>query len=213
MDLYEQIHAQLEEGEEEEVVTLVQACLDEGRPCQEVLQKGLVDGMEIIGAKFRSGELFFPEVLLSATCMHAGLELVRPLLEESGELESHKLLIGTVADDVHDIGKNLVSMNFRAAGFEVVDIGVEVPSETFLEAIKEHEPDIVGISALLTTTMSHMRDTVQAIDDSGLRESTGLKIMVGGAPVTREFAEEIGADSYADDAIEGDSVARELVSA
>jgi len=213
MELYSEIAKMMQEGEEEKVVELVQKCLDQGKPPQEIIQKGLIAAMDEIGGKFKNGDMFFPEVMLSATCMHAGMSLLKPHLKPSEMGARAKILIGTVADDVHDVGKNLVAMNLSAAGFEVIDLGTEVPAEKFVAAVKEHNPDILGISALLTTTMPHMRETIAAIDAQRLRKDGKLKIGVGGAPVDQEFADDIGADFYGNDAMEAVTIVRDIIRA
>lgn len=211
MGLYEEIIQMMQEGEEEEVVALVKKCLSEGRDVQEIINKGLIAAMDIIGKKFRKGEMFFPEVMLSATCMHAGMKILKPYFKSSDKKRTAKVVIGTVAEDVHDIGKNLVAMNLSAAGFEVIDLGTGVSSEKFVQAAKEHNPNILGMSALLTTTMPHMKETIMAIDSEGLRKTKKLKIIVGGAPVDQEFADEIGADFYGNDAMEAVTIAKSIV--
>lgn len=212
MELYDKIIQMMQEGEEEEVVALVKECLSEGRDVQEIINKGLIAAMDIIGKKFRKGEMFFPEVMLSATCMHAGMKILRPYFNASNKKQSAKFIIGTVAEDVHDIGKNLVAMNLGAAGFEVIDLGTDVSPEKFVQAVKKHNPKILGMSALLTTTMPHMKETIMAIDSAGLRKKNKkLKIMVGGAPVDQEFADEIGADFYGNDAMEAVTIAKSIV--
>jgi 5-methyltetrahydrofolate--homocysteine methyltransferase len=211
MELYEKIIQMMQEGEEEEVVSLVDQCLSEGRDVQEIINKGLIAAMDIIGKKFRKGEMFFPEVMLSATCMHAGMKRLKPYFKASDKKGAAKFIIGTVAEDVHDIGKNLVAMNLSTAGFEVIDLGTGVSPEKFVEAVKEHNPKILGMSALLTTTMPHMKETIRAIDSAGLRRNKKLKIMIGGAPVDQEFADEIGADFYGNDAMEAVTIAKSIV--
>ncbi|MEA3435792.1 MAG: corrinoid protein [Thermodesulfobacteriota bacterium] len=211
MDYYKEIHKQLEEGEEDEVVKLVKECLNQKKDPQEIIQKGLIFSMEAIGVKFRNGDMFFPEVLLSATCFQAGMDVLKPYLAKEDIKDKGIFLIGTVADDIHDIGKNLVALNLKAAGYNVIDIGVEVSPEGFVEAIKKHKPNIVGMSALLTTTMVHMKEIIEAIDAQGLRKANKLKIVIGGAPVEREFADEIGADYYGSDAMEAITIAGEIM--
>ncbi len=185
-------------GEVEKVTELTRRALDEGIPPEEILQKGLIAGMEKVGKDFRDGILFVPEVLVAAYAMKAGMEILRPLLAETGASGLGTFVIGTVRGDLHDIGKNMVAMMLEGAGFRVVDLGVDTPPERFVEAVREHNPQIVGMSALLTTTMVEMKRVIEALREAGLRDR--VKIMVGGAPVTQEYADEIGADGYAPNA-------------
>ncbi len=182
-------------GKIDEVKRLVQEAVDSGAGPQETMEKGLLAGMEVVGQRFKSGEMFIPEVLRSAKSMHAGMEILRPLLSESESKGAGTVVIGTVEGDLHDIGKNLVGMMFEGAGYKVVNLGIDLAPQVFVDAVKEHNPDILGMSALLTTTMPKMGETINALKEAGLRDN--VKIMVGGAPVTTEFAEEIGADAYA----------------
>jgi 5-methyltetrahydrofolate--homocysteine methyltransferase len=196
----------LYDGKVDEVATLTKQALDEGHTAQEVLNQGLLMGMDKVGKDFKADLLFLPEVLRSAKAMHAGMDVVKPLLSESESATLGTFVIGTVKGDLHDIGKNLVGMMLTGAGIEVVDLGIDAPADKFAEATKEHQPQIVGMSALLTTTMDEMETTIQALEDGGLRDK--VKIMVGGAPVTLEFAEKIGADGYAHDAVSAVDLAR-----
>lgn len=189
----------------------VQEALDAGVSADDILHNGLIAGMDIIGAKMESGEMFIPEVLMAGQAMAMSVELLKPLLAEGGNSSAGKIIIGTVKGDLHDIGKNLVVMMFESAGFEVIDLGVDVEPEIFVEAIRDNKPDILGLSALLTTTMPWMRKSVEAVEKAGLRDS--LKIIVGGAPVNQEFADEIGADAYAADAGAASKVAKGLLAA
>jgi 5-methyltetrahydrofolate--homocysteine methyltransferase len=175
----------------------------------DILGQGLIPGMDDVGRDFKSGELFVPEVLLAARAMHAGMNVLRPLLVESGVPSAGRCLIGTVQGDLHDIGKNLVKMMWEGAGFEVIDLGTNVSSAQFVAAVEELRPSILGMSALLTTTMYAMRHTVDALVDSGVREK--VKILIGGAPVTQGFAKEIGADGYSPDAATAVDIARDMV--
>lgn len=193
-----EIGKRLYAGDDAAVAQLTQSALDEGLPPRAVLQDGLLNGMERVGIDFRDGVLFMPEVLLCAQAMHAGMDVLKPLLSEADIPSAGKVVLGTVAGDLHDIGKNLVGMMLEGGGFEIVDLGIDVPPEYFIEAIREQEPDVVGLSALLTTTMESMQSTIAAIEQAGLRGK--VKIIVGGAPVTQAFADEIGADGYAPDA-------------
>ena len=178
------------------VVPLVQAELDGGTPVQEILQNGLIAAMDEVGARFSKGEMFVPEMLMAAQVMKAGLELLKPLLTEGEAASEGTVIIGTVKGDLHDIGKNLVAMMLEGAGFEVIDLGVDVDSQAFVNAAKEHAAQVVGLSALLTTTMPAMQETVESLKESGMP----VRVMVGGAPVTQEFADKIGAHGYGSDA-------------
>ena len=177
---------------------LISEALDRGEKPEEILKQGLVKAMDQVGLKFKSEEIYIPEVILAARAMHAGLDVLKPTLRETGSSKGVKVVLGTVKHDIHDIGKNLVGMMLEGGGFEVVDIGTDASPEQFLQAVKEHEAKIVAISALLTTTMVQMKATVEAVKAAGL--SKHVKIIVGGAPVTEEFARQIGADGYASEA-------------
>ena len=207
-DILSEIASKLYDGLDKEVAALVQAALDHGMAPSELLQGGLIAGMDEVGRDFKAGELFVPEVLIAARAMHAGMDVLRPLLAESDTQSAGKYVIGTVKGDLHDIGKNLVRMMLEGAGFETVDLGTDVEPQDFVAAVREHQPVLLGMSALLTTTMVQMRATVDALIEAGLRDS--IKIMVGGAPVTAAFAEEIGADAFAPDAASAVDVARQL---
>jgi 5-methyltetrahydrofolate--homocysteine methyltransferase len=211
MDLYKMIAGKMEEGDEEEVVSLVTQCLDDNLDPGEIIEKGLIAAMDVIGVKFRNKEMFFPEVMLSATCMHAGMRVLQPYLDASNMAHAGKVIIGTVKEDVHDIGKNLVLMNLNAAGFDVVDLGTDVSAKGFVEAVQKYDPDILGLSALLTTTMPYMGKTIKLIDQAGLRKHRKLKIIVGGAPVDQEFADEIGSDYYGNDAMEAVTICKNII--
>jgi corrinoid protein of di/trimethylamine methyltransferase len=207
-DTLQKIASNLYDGEDEEVAALVQQALDQGMDAHEILHGGLIAGMDQVGKDFKADVLYMPEVLIAARAMHAGMDILRPLLAESDAAGAGKYLIGTVEGDLHDIGKNLVKMMLEGGGFETVDLGKDVSPETFVAAIREHQPNILGLSALLTTTMPAMQTTIEALEEAGLRDS--VKIMIGGAPVTAAFAEEIGADAYAPDAATAVDVARDL---
>jgi 5-methyltetrahydrofolate--homocysteine methyltransferase len=198
------------EGSLEDMEELTRDALDEGLSAKEILDKGLMPGMDYVGVEFRAGNMFVPEVLRSARAMQVAMDILKPLLAESGEKMVGKVLLGTVKGDLHDIGKNLVGMMCEGAGFEVVDLGKDVSPEGFVEAVKTHEPDILGMSALLTTTMRAMENTVKALEEAGVRDQ--LKVMIGGAPVTQSFAEQIGADAYASNAASAAETAKRLVS-
>jgi len=207
-DVLQEIASNLYNGEEEKVAELVQRALDQGMEPQEILNDGLIAGMDVVGRDFKAGDLFVPEVLIAARAMQAGMDVLRPLLAQGNVPTVGKYVIGTVEGDLHDIGKNLVKMMLEGAGFETIDLGVDVKPGAFVEAVREHHPRIVGMSALLTTTMVNMKVTIEALEEAGLRDS--VKIMVGGAPVTAAFAEEIGADAYAPDAPTAVEIARSL---
>jgi 5-methyltetrahydrofolate--homocysteine methyltransferase len=206
--LLEKIAAGIIEGKLNEVPDLVQNALDEGLEPTKILENGLVVGMNEVGQRFKAGSMFVPEVLRSARTMHAGQELLRPLLAEGGANLGGKVVLGTVKGDLHDIGKNLVGMMCEGAGFEVIDLGFNLEPEKFIEAIKTHQPSIVGMSALLTTTMRAMGHTIKAMEEAGLRDK--VKVMVGGAPVDADFAERIGADGYGHNAASGAEMAKKL---
>ncbi len=208
LGILEAIASKLYEGDAETVSELVQKALDQGLKPNEVLQGGLIAGMDEVGRDFKAGDLFVPEVLVAARAMHADMNVLRPWLAESDVPTIGKYVIGTVKGDLHDIGKNLVKMMLEGAGFETVDLGTDVAPEAFVQAVREHKPRIVGMSALLTTTMVNMKTTIDALQEAGLRDS--VKIMVGGAPVTAAFAQQIGADAYAPDAATAVDVARKL---
>ena len=193
-----EIASAVENGKIKIIVELVGDALSSGENPNAILD-GMIDSMSIIGAKFQANELFVPELMVAAKTMKKGVELLRPLLTAGSVGKHGKYVIGTVAGDMHDIGKNLVALMVESAGFDVIDLGVDVPPEKFVEAVKAN-PDcrVVGASALLTTTMASLRNTVKALDDAGCRQN--VKVMIGGAPVTQEFADEIGADAYAPDA-------------
>lgn len=210
MGVLDEISINLQQGKAKAVKELVQKAIDEGIDAQTILENGLLAGMSIIGEKFKNNEVYVPEVLIAARAMNTGSELLKPLLVSSGVKAKGKVVLGTVKGDLHDIGKNLVRMMFEGSGLTVHDLGVDVSAERFVEAIKEYKPQIVGMSALLTTTMGEMKATIEAIKAAGLRDQ--VKIMVGGAPVTAKFAQEVGADVYAKDAAEAAFEAKKLVS-
>ena len=207
-DTLQTIAQNLYDGEDVQVARLVQQALDDGLAPGEILKGGLIAGMDEVGRDFKAGDLFVPEVLVAARAMHAGMDFLRPLLAEGEAHGTGKYVIGTVKGDLHDIGKNLVRMMLEGAGFEMIDLGTDVEPQAFVDAVREHQPGLVGMSALLTTTMVQMGTTVVALQESGLRDL--VKIMVGGAPVTSAFADEIGADAYAPDAASAVDVARSL---
>ena len=198
------------EGDAPRVKRLTEQALEEGIPPIDVVNSGLVKGMDVVGEKFRVMEISVPEVLISARAMHTGLEILKPLLSEHNVEPCGTFMIGTVKGDIHDIGKNLVCMLMEGAGFKVIDLGVDIPPQTFVEEVREKTPDIVGMSALLTVTMQEMAEIIKAIKKAGLRDT--VKIMVGGAPVTQEFSDTIGADAYGEDARDAVEKAKALLS-
>ncbi|HHZ12511.1 MAG TPA: cobalamin-binding protein [Clostridiales bacterium] len=198
MSLLEEISKYLQQGRAKNVKELVQQALDEGIAPTDILNEGLLDGMGIIGEKFKNNEVYVPEVLIAARAMYAGMEIIRPILTETGVESIGKVVIGTVKGDLHDIGKNLVKMMMEGRGLEVIDLGIDVSPERFIEAAKEHDAQIIACSALLTTTMTEMKNVVEAAREAGIRDQ--VTIMVGGAPVTDSFCKSIGADIYTADA-------------
>ena len=207
-ELVLQMHDDLYDGLKEEIEEGVNILIARGWAPYDVLTKALVAGMTIVGADFRDGILFVPEVLLAANAMKAGMHILKPLLAETGAPRMGKMVIGTVKGDIHDIGKNLVAMMFKGANFGVVDVGTNVAPEKFIAAVKESNASLVALSALLTTTMPAMKSTVEAIRAAGLKD---VKIMIGGAPVTQDYANEIGADGYSADAASAVDLALRLV--
>ena len=197
MELHE-ISVQLQAGKAKIVKGLVQQAIDEGVPAQEILEKGLLDGMNVIGEKFKNNEVFVPEVLIAARAMNQGVALLKPLLAEAGVKASGKVCIGTVQGDLHDIGKNLVKLMLEGKGLEVIDLGTDVAPETFVQTAIDQNCQIICCSALLTTTMGVMADVVKAAESAGIRDK--VKIMIGGAPVNQAFCDQIGADVYTSDA-------------
>ena len=196
-------------GKIDEVVNLTKEALDGGAAPADILDQGLLAGMDVVGKRFKAEEMFIPEVLRCAKCMHGAMDILRPLLAETGAEPIGTLIIGTVKGDLHDIGKNLVGMMFEGAGFNVVDLGIDKEPQVFVDAIKEHKAKLIGMSALLTTTMPKMGETINAIKEAGLRDQ--VKILVGGAPITAAFAEEIGADGYASNAASAVEKGKELI--
>lgn len=208
IELFEKISASLQRGKAAEVTAYTTQAVEEGHSSQEILD-AMLTGMSIIGVKFKNNEVFVPEVLIAARAMNSGMEVIKPLLIHQGVESAGKVVLGTVKGDLHDIGKNLVRMMMVGNGLEVIDLGVNIPPEKFVAAIQENKPDILGMSALLTTTMGNMKEVIQAITEAGLRDQ--VKIMVGGAPVTADFAASIGADKYSPDAATAATDARDLI--
>ncbi len=208
-ELVEQVHDDLYNGLKDEVEEATRIFLQRGWAAEKVLNDALVEGMRIVGIDFRDGILFVPEVLLAANAMKGGMEILRPLLAETGVEPIGKVVIGTVKGDIHDIGKNLVSMMLEGAGFEVVDLGINNPVEKYLEALEKHKPDILGMSALLTTTMPYMKVVIDTLKERGIRED--YIVLVGGAPLNEEFGKEVGADAYCRDAAIAVETAKTLI--
>ena len=206
-ELVEQMHDDLYDGLRDEIMEGTNLLLGRGWAATKVLDEALVEGMRIVGIDFRDGILFVPEVLMSANAMKGGMEILRPLLAETGAKPIGKMVIGTVKGDIHDIGKNLVAMMMEGAGFEVVNLGIDNPVENYLDALEEHKPDILGMSALLTTTMPYMKVVIDTMVEKGIRDD--YIVLVGGAPLNEEFSDAIGADAYCRDA----AVAVEIASA
>jgi len=210
MDLKE-IADNLIKGKAPEVKELVQRAIDEGEDVEKVLNEGLVAGMSVVGAKFKANEFYVPEVLIAARAMKAGMGILRPILADKNIKGVGTVVLGTARGDLHDIGKNLVAMMLEGAGFEIIDLGVDVSPEKFIETAREKKADLVGLSALLTTTMPSMKDVVKAVGDSDLKSK--VKVFIGGAPVTQSYADEIGADGYAPDAASAVDEAKQLLGA
>lgn len=198
MSKFEELSSAVISGNEAKVKEIVQGLVGSGENPIDIINMGLIPGMSVVGTRFKAGEMFVPEVLMAARAMNSGLDLVKHLIAETDLPSKGKVVLGTVKGDLHDIGKNLVGMMMESAGYTVVNLGVDVPPEKFAQAVKDHSPDFVAMSALLTTTMLAMKDTIEVLKEEGLKDK--VKVLVGGAPVSQEFAEEIGADGYAPDA-------------
>jgi 5-methyltetrahydrofolate--homocysteine methyltransferase len=209
MTILEKIADEVQKGNSEIVETMVTEALSSEVEVEKILNEGLVAGMNIVGEKFKNNECFIPEVLVSAKAMTLGLEILKPRLAETNVRPRGKVVIGTIQGDLHDIGKNIVAMLLQGAGFEVVDLGADVPIDRFVESAKNEKADIVGMSALLTTTMINMKTVINGLKEAGLRDD--VKVIVGGAPVTQDYAVQIEADGYAPDAASGVDVARKLL--
>lgn len=208
---YEELKESIITGQSDKVKELVSGMLNGGRKPKEIISEGLLPGMSVVGERFKSGEMFIPEVIASAAAMNKGLEILKPLIvgNELSAMSAGKVVIGTVQGDIHNIGKHLVSMMLESGGFTVKDIGIDVPTEKFVEAVEKEKPDILGMSALLTTTMLRMKDVIEALRRSNLRDK--VKVMVGGAAITQRYADSIGADAYAGDAATAVDRAKRLV--
>lgn len=211
MSVMEQISQAVIKGEIEEIERLTHEALNAGNTAQEILNEALIPAMDYVGDQMQKGLVFIPEVLLSARTMQTALNILKPHLSEGEVKMRGRVVLGTVKGDLHDIGKNLVGIMLQGAGFEVYDLGKDVPPEAFVKAVREKKPDIIGMSALLTTTMQMMKSTIDTLREAGVREQ--VKVMVGGAPVTEEFAKEIGADGYAPDAALAVELAKKLLAA
>ncbi|OGD24532.1 MAG: methyltransferase [Candidatus Aminicenantes bacterium RBG_13_59_9] len=198
MDLYEEISAAVQKGDAGQVKALVEKTLAQDLPVDKVLNKGLIAGMNVIGERFKAMDIFIPEVLVSARAMNMGLDIIKPLLAKANVKAKGKVVIGTVRGDLHDIGKNIVAMMLRGAGYEVIDLGADVPKEKFLENVKKESADVVAMSALLTTTMTYMREIIEELEKAKLK--TRVKVIIGGAPLSQAYADKIKADGYAPDA-------------
>ena len=209
MGVLEQISENLIKGKANEVKELVQKALDEGTNPGDILNQGLLSGMGVVGDRFKKNEVYVPEVLIAARAMKAGTAILKPLLVETGVKPTGIIVLGTVKGDLHDIGKNLVGMMMEGAGFQVVDLGTDVEAQKFVDAAKENNAEVIGASALLTTTMTGMKDVVDAVKSSDLADS--VKVIIGGAPVTQAYSDEIGADGYAPDAASAADLAKTFV--
>ncbi|HHW07736.1 MAG TPA: cobalamin-binding protein [Clostridia bacterium] len=210
MSFLEALSQAVIEGQEQQVKELTQKALAEGLKPLEIINEGLIKGMNVVGQRFKVGDMFVPEVLMSARAMTAGMDMVKPLLVDGEMTNKGTVVIGTVKGDLHDIGKNLVGMMLESAGYKVVDLGTDTAPEAFVQAVQENNAQVLGLSALLTTTMLAMKQTIEALQVAALRDK--VKVMVGGAPITQEFADEIGADGYAPDAASAVELVNQLLS-
>jgi 5-methyltetrahydrofolate--homocysteine methyltransferase len=209
MAIYEQIAEEVIKGQADAVKDLVNQAIAEEISAEDVLNNGLVAGMNVVSEKFKNNEFFIPEVLVSARAMTAGLDILNPLLAEANVKSKGKVVIGTVKGDLHDIGKNIVGMMLQGAGYEIVDLGADVPMEKFIEFTQKEDANVVGMSALLTTTMIYMKEVIQGLKDAGLRDK--VKVIIGGAPVTQAYADQIEADGYAPDAASAVDLAKDIL--
>ena len=208
-DILEQLGQHVIDMDPEGTKELTQNALDDGIEAEEILNEGLIPAMDKVGDEYESGDRYVPEMLLSAEAMKEAMKLLRPKLAESGVKPTGTIVIGTVEGDLHDIGQNLVAMMLEGAGFDVINLGTETPAEEFVEAVKEKDVNLLGMSALLTTTMTHMPEVIEALEEAGVRDK--VKIIIGGAPVSQDYAEEIGADGYAPDAASASKVAKKMI--
>ncbi len=209
MATYEALKEAIMGGDDKEVEAQVNQALGEGVDAKEIMTNGLIGGMEVVGKRFKAGEMFLPEVLLSAEVMHKGLDILRPLLAKAEQKGIGTVVMGTVEGDIHDIGKKIVSLLLEGTGFEVIDLGVDVKADTFLQAVEQHKPNVLGMSALLTTTMLNMGSTIDLLKEKKLRDK--VKVIVGGAPITEQFAKSIGADGYAPEAGSAVELVKKLI--
>jgi len=209
MSYLEELGNAVIKGNVAEVQDLTNRALDEDAEPMEIIKEGLIKGMNVVGQRFKKGDMFVPEVLMAAKAMKGGMNIVKPLVVEGDMPSAGKVMLGTVSGDLHDIGKNLVGMLMESGGLELVNLGVDITAEEFATEVREHKPDVLGMSALLTTTMLEMKNTIEVLEEEGLRDD--LKIIIGGAPVTQDFADEIGADGWAPDAASAKDLAVELM--
>ena len=209
MEILKTLVEAIVEGDAHAVKSMTEQAVGQNISAEDILNHGLVSGMNIVSEQFKNNEIFIPEVLVSARAMKAGMSIIRPLLAEANVKSQGKVVIGTVGGDLHDIGKNIVAMLLEGAGFEIIDLGADVPKEKFLESVEKEKPDIVGMSALLTTTMVFMKDMVSALEEAGLKDKT--KVIIGGAPITHSYADEIRADGYAPDAASAVDLVKNLL--
>lgn len=209
MAAYDTLREAVIGGDEQGIEAKVRGVLNEGAAAQDILTNGLIGGMEVVGQRFRAGEMFLPEVLLSAEVMHKGLDVLKPSLAKSGHKGIGTIVIGTVEGDIHDIGKRIVGFLLEGTGYSVIDLGVDVKADTFVKAVEEHKPAILGMSALLTTTMLNIGKTIEVLKEKGLRNK--VKIVVGGAPLSEQFAKSIGADGYAPEAGSAIDLVKKLI--
>jgi len=210
MASYEELQELIITGQKDKVAAAVKTLLDSGKAPMDIINEGLTAGMNVVGVKFKAGDMFIPEVMISAHAMKEGMDILKPLVAgESSSLSTKKAVVGTVEGDIHTIGKSIVAMLLESSGFEIIDIGVDIPAAKFVEAVQKEQPVILGMSAMLTTTMSRMKDVIEALKAADLKDKT--RVMVGGAPITQEFADSIGADGYAPDASSAVEKAKALV--
>ena len=210
MATYEELQELIITGQKDKVATAVKTLLDSGKAPMDIINEGLTAGMNVVGVKFKAGDMFIPEVMISAHAMKEGMDILKPLVVgESSSFSVGKAVIGTVEGDIHTIGKSIVAMLMESSGFEIIDLGIDIPAAKFVEAVKKEQPGILGMSAMLTTTMSRMKDVIDALKEASLRDKT--RVMVGGAPITQDFADSLGADGYAPDASSAVEKAKALV--
>jgi|SRR5680860_394712 len=197
-NIFEELTKSVIEGDEDRIHELTKQAIDNGKDPKEIIAKGLIAGMNVVGVRFKAGDMFVPEVLMCARAMKSGMELLKPLIMDTEMPSAGKVLVGTVKGDLHDIGKNLVAMMLESAGFTVINLGTDISSTEFIQAVKEHKPNILGLSALLTTTMLAMKDIIDLLKEEGIRDK--IRVIIGGAPISQDFSDDIGADGFAPDA-------------